>query len=337
MNQLQHLGSSETTRAACSQKKMKAKTLKCKTHFQDWLAGLIDGDGCFLVSKKGYTSCEITVGEDEKDVLYRVKQKLGGSVNLRTGVRAYRWRLHNRKGMLNLVSLVENRLRLSIRQKQLENVKNAPSLSTKEDIILSGPNINKDGRMMQKVHLKVTANKSERFVESNDTGYSHSITKKAVSGSLKSISNNYWLAGFFDAEGYLNVNRANLQCTITLTQKEADILYTIQKEMGGAVHYDKSWQGYIYSASSKLDLEKWFSYFSTYALKCSKKVILLKRFKRIILFKSKRYHWKTSPLLYQQRFRRLLDRGCGISDPYPPPCVMHHGMMQEIHSLAYFR
>lgn len=308
MNQLQHLESSETTRAACSQKRMSAKTLKSKTHFQDWLAGLIDGDGCFLVSKHGYTSCEITVGEDEKDVLYRVKQELGGSVTVRTGVRAYRWRLHNRKGMLNLVFLVNNRLRLSIRQKQLENVKNALSLSTKEDTIVLDPNINKHGGMMQKVHPKGTVNKSERFIESNDKGYTNSVPKKAVFSSLKSISNNYWLTGFFDAEGYFNVNRANLQCTITLSQKEADILHTIQKEMGGAVHFDKSWQGYVYSASSKLDLEKWFFYFSTYALKCSKKVILLKRFQRIILFKSRRYHWNTSPLLYQQRFWRLLER-----------------------------
>ena len=186
---------------------------------------------------------------------------------------------------------------------------NAPPLSTKGDTILLHPNFNKYGAMMQEVHPKRTANKSEKFIESNDKGYNKSVPKKTVLTSLKSISNNYWLAGFFDAEGYLNINLANLQCTITLTQKEADILHTIQKEMGGAVHFDKSWQGYVYSVSSKLDLDKWFSYFSIYALKCSKKVILLKRFKRIILFKARKYHWNTSPLLYQQRFRRLLERG----------------------------
>nr|YP_001315140.1 putative site-specific DNA endonuclease [Chlorokybus atmophyticus]ABO15141.1 putative site-specific DNA endonuclease [Chlorokybus atmophyticus] len=299
MNQLQDLGSSETTRAACSKKRKNRKTFKSKTDFQDWLAGLIDGDGNFLVSKQGYTSCEITVGEDEKDLLYRVKQKLGGSVTLRTGIAAYRWRLHNKKGMLFLVSLVKNRLRLLIRQEQLEKVINAPSLYTKGDTILSDPNINKHGPMIKGV--------TERFVKLNHTEYANSVTKKAVSSFLKSRTNNYWFAGFFDAEGYFNVNRANLQCTITLSQKKAEILHLIQKEMGGAVHYDKSWQGYLYSASSKLDLEKWFSYFSLCPLKCSKKVILLNRFKRVILFKSRRYHWKTSPLKYQQRFRRLLE------------------------------
>ena len=29
--------------------------------FKQWLAGLIDGDGCFLLSKKGYASLEITM------------------------------------------------------------------------------------------------------------------------------------------------------------------------------------------------------------------------------------------------------------------------------------
>ncbi len=29
--------------------------------FNEWLAGLIDGDGCFLLSKKGYASLEIVM------------------------------------------------------------------------------------------------------------------------------------------------------------------------------------------------------------------------------------------------------------------------------------
>jgi len=29
--------------------------------FHQWLAGLIDGDGCFLLSKKGYASLEIVM------------------------------------------------------------------------------------------------------------------------------------------------------------------------------------------------------------------------------------------------------------------------------------
>lgn len=46
------VGTSETTRTS---------------RFNEWLSGLIDGDGCLLISKKGHLSCEITVHlSDEK-------------------------------------------------------------------------------------------------------------------------------------------------------------------------------------------------------------------------------------------------------------------------------
>jgi hypothetical protein len=34
--------------------------------FKQWLAGLIDGDGYFLLSKNGYNSCEITMDTRDK-------------------------------------------------------------------------------------------------------------------------------------------------------------------------------------------------------------------------------------------------------------------------------
>ena len=34
--------------------------------FQEWLAGLIDADGCFLLSKKGYAALEITMDIRDK-------------------------------------------------------------------------------------------------------------------------------------------------------------------------------------------------------------------------------------------------------------------------------
>jgi len=54
--------------------------------FNQWLAGLIDGDGCFQLSKKGYASLEIVMETRDKHCLYLIKQKFGGSVKLRSGV-----------------------------------------------------------------------------------------------------------------------------------------------------------------------------------------------------------------------------------------------------------
>jgi hypothetical protein len=50
--------------------------------FNQWLAGLIDGDGCFQLSKKGYASLEIVSHIRDKNCLYQIKQKFGGAVKL---------------------------------------------------------------------------------------------------------------------------------------------------------------------------------------------------------------------------------------------------------------
>jgi len=68
--------------------------LNASSYFLDWLAGLIDGYGSFLVSKAGYTSCEITLHSSEGHALFVIRDYMGGSVQKRTDVNAYRYRFH---------------------------------------------------------------------------------------------------------------------------------------------------------------------------------------------------------------------------------------------------
>jgi intein/homing endonuclease len=112
------VGTSETTRPLSSKPSF---TLKEKS-WNEWLAGLIDGDGCLLVSKTGYTSCEITMGLQDEHALAIIKQKLGGSIKLRSGVKALRYRLHNKKGMIELINRVNGNIRHTSRIKQLESI-----------------------------------------------------------------------------------------------------------------------------------------------------------------------------------------------------------------------
>ena len=110
---------SETTRPLSS--------IYQKNEFKDkawneWLAGLIDGDGTFLVNKSGYTSCEITMSLFDEHALNSIKQKLGGSVKLRSGAKALRYRLHNDKGMRNLINRINGKIRHTSRIKQLEKI-----------------------------------------------------------------------------------------------------------------------------------------------------------------------------------------------------------------------
>jgi hypothetical protein len=84
--------------------------------FNEWLAGLIDGDGYFILTKKGYTSCEICMDVRDKKALYEVKHKYGGSIKPVSGAKALKYKLRNKKGLVYLINdingLVRNPTRL---------------------------------------------------------------------------------------------------------------------------------------------------------------------------------------------------------------------------------
>lgn len=106
------VGTSETTRA----------TNNSNSRFFQWLRGVIDGDGSLQVSKQGYTSLEITIGLEDLKLLEYIRNKLGGSIKMRSGRKAYRYRLHNKVGMITLVNGINGYIRHSSRLLQLHNV-----------------------------------------------------------------------------------------------------------------------------------------------------------------------------------------------------------------------
>ena len=101
------VGISEAIRLFSTSPKKKNNDQK----FYEWLAGVIDGDGCFQVSKKGYTSLEIVMETRDKHCLYMIKQKFGGSVKLKSDVNWVRYRLHNKKGIIYLINSVNGLIR----------------------------------------------------------------------------------------------------------------------------------------------------------------------------------------------------------------------------------
>jgi len=105
------VGTSETTRVASYSKS-----------FCEWLAGIIDGDGSLQVSKKGYTSLEITMGLEDLPCLRYIQDKLGGSIKMRSGAKAYRYRLHNKQGMITLINCINGNIRHTSRLQQLHKV-----------------------------------------------------------------------------------------------------------------------------------------------------------------------------------------------------------------------
>ena len=90
--------------------------------FKEWLAGLIDGDGCFTLSKKGYASLEITMDIRDERALQAVKNVYGGSIKLRSNANALRYRLHHKAGLLDLINDVNGKIRNPHRLIQLNNI-----------------------------------------------------------------------------------------------------------------------------------------------------------------------------------------------------------------------
>jgi hypothetical protein len=107
------LGTSENIRLLSN------NSVQKETNFNEWLSGLIDGDGNFLLSKKGYASLEITVDIRDSNVLYKIKSAFGGSIKLRSGAKAIRYRLFKEEGLLNLIKAVNGNIRHPNRMLQL--------------------------------------------------------------------------------------------------------------------------------------------------------------------------------------------------------------------------
>ena len=73
--------------------------------FNQWLAGLIDGKGSLLWSKKNYGSLEIIMNIKDERTLYIIKKIYGGSIKIRAGSNSIRYRL---KSKLDLIKLINN-------------------------------------------------------------------------------------------------------------------------------------------------------------------------------------------------------------------------------------
>ena len=91
-------------------------------YFVEWLAGLIDGDGHFHSSKKGFNSLKIIRHIDDKPLLYLIKHKYGGFIKEIAGSNALKYKLLNPNGLINLINDVNGLIRNPIRMLQLNKI-----------------------------------------------------------------------------------------------------------------------------------------------------------------------------------------------------------------------
>lgn len=95
---------------------------KSEIHWNQWLAGVIDGDGYLAIQKNNIAVCEITMPLTDEYLLTQIKQKLGGKIYPRSGAKAVRYRLMHKDGILELIQRINGFILNSKRVPQLQKL-----------------------------------------------------------------------------------------------------------------------------------------------------------------------------------------------------------------------
>jgi intein/homing endonuclease len=98
--------------------------LKQNNAWNEWFAGLVDGDGYFYINKKNEISFEMTTSSEDGDrILSHIKNKLkAGSVKLRSGSRSTRYRVKQKQTIKEIVIRLNGMLQHPKRLKQFQTV-----------------------------------------------------------------------------------------------------------------------------------------------------------------------------------------------------------------------
>ena len=116
---------------------MKKLTFEKDNNWNEWFAGLVDGDGSLLISKKGYMSLEITMSIYDEKTLLQIQKKLKGSIKIRNNIKAFRYRLHHKNGMIKALNKLNGLCRNSTRIPQLKKICKKADIQYKNPIPLT--------------------------------------------------------------------------------------------------------------------------------------------------------------------------------------------------------
>lgn len=100
---------------------------------------------------------------------------------------------------------------------------------------------------------------------------------------------NAWFSGFFSGEGSIYVNKTNFMAVLSVSQKENNILKEIQHIYKGNIHFDISWNGWIWQCNN-FNCDYILNYFQNNPLYNPYKQAKIRGFKRFLFFKRNNYH-----------------------------------------------
>lgn len=143
---IKRLGTSETIRFLTKIINIimnkKKDVLKKNIIWDEWFAGVVDGDGYFCINKNKEISFELTTSVFDLNILHTIKNKLGGgSIKPRSGSNSFRYRVKARLIIENIVDRLNGRLYNPVRISQFEKVCDILNISIKKSpSILETPN-----------------------------------------------------------------------------------------------------------------------------------------------------------------------------------------------------
>ena len=79
--------------------------------WNEWFAGIVDGNGYFYINKKNEISFELTTSIIDIRILYNIKNKLNkGSIKIRSGSTSVRYRVKQKQIILQILNRLNGRL-----------------------------------------------------------------------------------------------------------------------------------------------------------------------------------------------------------------------------------
>jgi hypothetical protein len=91
--------------------KKQENLIKNNSLWNEWFAGLTDGDGCFYINKKNEISYELTTASNDSRILWNIKNTLkGGSIKIRSGSKSIRYRVKEKRVIKDIVFRLNGKL-----------------------------------------------------------------------------------------------------------------------------------------------------------------------------------------------------------------------------------
>jgi hypothetical protein len=234
--------------------------------FLTWLIGFAEGDGSFVVSKRGDLSFFITQDSRDIQVLNMIKYTLGFGKIIKQGKTTSRYVIQDKKGLYLIATLFNNNL---VTYNKIYNFYN---------FLYALNKYNQKG-IINLPYIKFLSHNQFSFYIQNNFIFRHydNLQNNILIGVLPNL-NDSWLTGFIDSEGCFSVSISSISSKFNIcfdiAQKgkfNIPMLNHISSLFQvGKVYNHSSKDCYYYRIGGINDLNKIFNYLESFPLRTKK-------------------------------------------------------------------